>query len=111
MGSDDYQVNGTSLGLTFDSQAVFSLAFTQTTLTSGTWTILFDGNSFSGNSNTYTGLATGFNLYNSGTDDGSNTNNLYFNNLAITSIPEPSSLALLGGPVLLGAYLFVRRRR
>lgn len=34
--------------------------------------------------------------------------NLGFDNLAI--VPEPSSLALLAGPALLGAWFFVRRR-
>ncbi len=53
--------------------------------------ILKHGNMYDG---TFTGLATGFNLYNSGTDDGDNVNNLYFNNLAI--IPEPSSAAARG---------------
>ena len=57
----------------------------------------------------FTGLASGFKLYNSGTDGGANENNLYFNNLSI--VPEPSSLALLAGPALLGAWFFVRRRR
>ena len=54
------------------------------------------------------GLASGIKLYNSGTDSG-DANNLYFNNLAI--VPEPSSYALLAGPLLLGAWFFVRRRR
>ncbi|MDQ3545997.1 MAG: PEP-CTERM sorting domain-containing protein [Verrucomicrobiota bacterium] len=35
--------------------------------------------------------------------------NLGFDNLAI--VPEPSSFALLAGPVLLGAWFFLRRRR
>ena len=35
--------------------------------------------------------------------------NFGFNNLAI--VPEPSSLALIAGPALLGAWFFVRRRR
>jgi hypothetical protein len=39
---------------------------------------------------------------------GSNEN-FGFNNLAI--VPEPSTLALLAGPVLLGGWLFLRRRR
>jgi hypothetical protein len=35
--------------------------------------------------------------------------NVGFNNLAI--VPEPSSLSLLAGPAILGAWFFVRRRR
>lgn len=35
--------------------------------------------------------------------------NFGFDNLAI--VPEPSSLALIAGPALLGAWFFVRRRR
>jgi hypothetical protein len=35
--------------------------------------------------------------------------NFGFDNLAI--VPEPSSLALVAGPALLGAWFFFRRRR
>ena len=37
--------------------------------------------------------------------------NFGFNNLAITTVPEPSSLSLLAGPALLGAWFYIRRRR
>jgi hypothetical protein len=109
---DDYTVNNVSLGLPYEGAAIFSLSLTQTTLTSGTWTILLDGSSFANNTGMYNGIGTGIKLYVSGTEAANNpADNLYFNSLAITNIPEPSSFALLGGPVLLGAYLFVRRRR
>jgi hypothetical protein len=106
VGGDDYTINGSSLSLAYSATAVFDLSFTQTTLTSGTYSVSIGSNDFT---NSYTGLASGFKLYNSGTDDGSAANNLYFNNLAI--VPEPSSLALLAGPALLGAWFFARRRR
>lgn len=106
IGGDDYQVNGVSLGANFDPAAIFHLSFNQTSLTDGTYSVLFDGNTYTG---TYSGIATGFNFYNSGTEDGSTANNLYFNNLAV--VPEPSSMTLLAGPALLGAWFFFRRRR
>jgi hypothetical protein len=108
VGGDDYQINGSSIGAPFSSTAVFSLSLTQTTAGGGTYSVLYSGNGQTYN-NSYTGVASGFKLYNSGTDNGDNANNLYFNNLAI--VPEPSSLALLAGPILLGAWFFVRRRR
>ena len=106
VGGNDYQINGTSLGLAYSSTAIFDLSFTQTSLAGGTYLVTSGSSNFT---NSYTGSASGFNLYNSGTDNGSDANNLYFNNLAI--VPEPSSLALLAGPMLLGAWFFARRRR
>ncbi len=108
VGADDYTINGLSIGAPYSSTAIFSLSFTQTTLTAGTYSVFYNGNSTFYNLG-YTGVASGFKLYNSGTDGGANENNLYFNNLSI--VPEPSSLALLAGPVLLGAWFFARRRR
>ena len=108
VGADDYTINGSSIGAGYSSTAVFSLALTQTSLTTGTYSVFYSGTSLFYNGG-YTGLASGFKLYNSGTDSGVNENNLYFNNLAI--VPEPSSLALIAGPALLGAWFFVRRRR
>ncbi|MEO6971267.1 MAG: hypothetical protein ABI217_10275, partial [Chthoniobacterales bacterium] len=95
VGGNDYQINGTSIGAAYSSTAVFSLALTQTSLTTGTYSVFYSGTSlfYTGG---YTGLASGFKLYNSGTDTGDNANNLYFNNLAI--VPEPSSLTLIAGP-------------
>ncbi|MEY2536457.1 MAG: hypothetical protein QOG67_197 [Verrucomicrobiota bacterium] len=37
--------------------------------------------------------------------------NFGFDNLAIVPVPEPSTLSLLAGPAILGAWFFVRRRR
>jgi len=108
VGGDDYQINGLSIGAPYSSTAIFSLSLTQTSLTAGSYSVFYNGNSqtYTGG---FTGLASGFKLYNSGTDNGDAANNLYFNNLAI--VPEPSSLTLLAGPALLGAWFFVRRRR
>lgn len=39
------------------------------------------------------------------------SNNFGFNDLTITPVPEPSSVALLGGPAILGAWFYFRRRR
>ena len=49
-----------------------------------------------------------FQLFNSNAGSGS-SNNAYFNSFQV--VPEPSSLALLGGPAILGAWFYLRRRR
>ena len=49
-------------------------------------------------------------LFNANAGSG-NSNNLFFNNMAIVAVPEPSTVALLAGPALLGAWFFIRRRR
>ena len=48
----------------------------------------------------------GFGNFNTGTNQ-----SLIADNLAITVVPEPSSLSLLAGPAILGAWFYVRRRR
>lgn len=47
-------------------------------------------------------------FYNSGTDNGDAQNNLYFNSLSVTQVPEPSAFALLAG--MLALSFAVRRR-
>jgi hypothetical protein len=108
IGSNDYTINGSSIGAPFSGTAIFSLSFTQTALNAGTYSVFYNGNSQTYNGN-YTGLASGFKLYNSGTDNGDNANNLYFNNLSI--VPEPSSFGLVAGPMLFGGLFLKRRRR
>lgn len=74
-------------------------------------------NSLAPNDNLLAGLAPG--TYAIQTYLSANTNEgiRYLNNggadyvATFTVIPEPSSLSLLGGPVILGAWLFARRRR
>jgi hypothetical protein len=51
---------------------------------------------------------TGFGLYNSGTDNGSSQNNLYFNDLTV--VPEPGTYALLLGFFGLCFIVWQRRR-
>ncbi len=46
--------------------------------------------------------------FNAGNGD---SNNVFFNNMSIAAVPEPSTLALLAGPLLLGGWFFLRRRR
>jgi len=109
-GANLYRINGNDTGLTFDAASVFHLAFSQTSAGGGSYSVSRGSSSFTG---TYTGDPTAFRLYNSGTDNGSNSNNLYFNNLSVSTVavPEPSTLSLLAGPALLGGWLFLRRRR
>lgn len=102
--------NGDLFGDNYSSNTVFHLALTQTTLSSGSWTVTRSGGLTGTASGTYSGDATGFHLYNSmTTGGGANEDNLFANNLAI--VPEPTTLSLLAGPALLGGWLFLRRRR
>jgi len=116
IGGDTYSVNnvttggGNLFGDVYDSNTVFSISITQTDGTGGTWSVTRSGGLAGAASGTFTGVGTGIHLYNSmTTGGGAAEDNLFFNNLAV--IPEPSSLSLLAGPALLGAWFFVRRRR
>lgn len=101
-----YQVNSgtsTTLSLGFQSDSVFTLSFNQVSASSESVTI--SRTSAGGGTETplnqtfaLSGI-TGFELFNSNTDDGSPQNNLFFNNLSV--VPEPSTWALLGAGVLL----------
>jgi len=111
VGGDLYSINGTDTGLAYDSMSVFNLSFTQTTLAGGTYSVTRGSSTFTG---TYTGDADSFKLYNSGTNgDGDGAaDNLYFNNLSISAVPEPGTIiSFLSGSSLLGAMMFIRRRR
>jgi hypothetical protein len=106
VGGDMYKINGADTGLAYDSASIFNLSFTQTSLAGGTYSVSRGVDVFTG---AYTGDAMGFRLYNSNTEGG-DANNLYANNLSI--VPEPATLSfLLTGSSLLGAFVFVRRRR
>ena len=117
IGGDDYVVNSAAtgngtIGDTYSPDTAFNLSFTQTTAGGGTWTIGRSGGVMDLDTGTYTGVASSFELYISATDGG-DANNLFANNLSITSsavaVPEPSALALLVvGP---GAVLLRRRPR
>ncbi len=55
-----------------------------------------------------TGSIDNLEFYNSGTGDGLAQNNLYFNSLSVTNVPEPGTFALLSGCL---ALLWVVQRR
>jgi hypothetical protein len=111
VGGDMYKINGVDTGLAYDAASIFHLAFTQTSLAGGTYSVSRGASVFTG---TYTGDASGFQAYNSNTNGGGDgdADNLYFNNLSVTNaaVPEPATV-LLVGPALLGGVFFVRRRR
>ena len=112
VGSDDYAVSNAatgngSLGNAYSSDSVFTLSFTQTDLAGGTWTIDRSGGFTDSDSGTYLGIARSFKLYVGGTIDGPE-NALFVNNL--TTVPEPSTTALLSAFALGAGAWFLRRR-
>ncbi len=94
----------------------FNLSFTLTGTTTFTGTFSdMHGNSDTGGGTLIDQTANGgegiaqVRLFNFNAGNGDN-NNVFFNNMAI--VPEPATLSfLLTGSSLLGAFVFVRRRR
>jgi|tagenome__1003787_1003787.scaffolds.fasta_scaffold20510839_1 MYXO-CTERM domain-containing protein len=119
VGGDAYMVNnaatgnGTLFGSAYDANTVFHISLTQDSLSGGSWTVTRSGGMTGTASGTYSGDGSGFHLYNSQTTGGGAAeDNLFANNLSVTSaVPEPTTLSLLAGPALLGGLFFIRRRR
>ncbi len=112
-GGSTWQLNdgGTDFGTTipFSPNTTVSFSFTYNGADSYSVFITDGTNSYPGNNFMATSdisNITGFRAFSSEQGAGENFG---FNNLQV--IPEPSSLALLAGPALLGAFIFVRRRR
>lgn len=106
-GNGQYSINAVDSGFTQQADSVFSFAFTQTDTTSGTYSV--SRGAESPVTGTYSGTPTGFQFYINNTGGG-DANNLYFNNLAVTAIPEPSTASLLAASVIFGGCFYVRRR-
>ena len=117
-GTDGYYYTigaGTAVntGFAYAADSVFTLSYTQQTATAGMFTI---GRTSAGtpaaNGSVNIPLAatsgvSSFRIYNSGSTN-SNSDNVFFNNLAV--VPEPSSIALIAIG-LTGAVIARRRRR
>ena len=93
----------TSLTLTSADTFSFTVTYNSGTPTTETFTGTLDGTSGAAIDN-----FRFFNFNPTGVTD-TNDSTAYFN--SPTVVPEPSSLSLLAGPAILGAWFFVRRRR
>jgi hypothetical protein len=110
-GSGDWMLN--------DGAGNFSAGATATANSPYTFSLTYNGGSSYSFSLTGSPGGINFNSSNGGISSIDNVRffnfnqgpgaNFGFDNLSI--VPEPSSLALLAGPALLGAWFFVRRRR
>ncbi len=102
-----YSINQVDTGLTYSATSVFHLEFAQTAEGGGSYSVSRGSSSFTGQ---YAGSADSFNFYIS-SSSGGDENNLYFNNLVVTAIPEPSTVSLLAASAVFGACFYARRRR
>lgn len=98
VGGDDYVVSNTasgngSIGSSYSANTEFKLTLTQTSVSSGTWSISRSGGVTDLDSGTYTGVPASFKLYVNNTDGGS-PNDLYSNSFLITAVPEASAVWL-----------------
>lgn len=91
-----------------DANTWFDIACTQTDLTGGTYTVTRHGTYSETIMGNYTGLAGNFKVY-AATGGTADTDAIYYNNLSITSVPEPATLGLLG--LAFGGLVMLRRRK
>jgi len=99
IGGDDYAVNGAasgngSVGTAYSANTIFTLSFTQTSGTGGTWSIVRSGGVSSSTNGTYTGVARSIKLYNS-SPSSEPEHALFVNNLAITALAGTSQQVLI----------------
>ncbi len=110
-GSGDWMLNdgggNFSAGALATSDTPFSFSFTYNGGTSYSFSLTGSAGGINFNSgNAGISSIDNLRLFNFNQGPGANFG---FDNLSI--VPEPSSLALLAGPALLGAWFFIRRRR
>jgi beta-glucanase (GH16 family)/lysophospholipase L1-like esterase len=99
VGGEDYTVNGAatgngSVGNTYSANTVFTLSFTQTNWTGGSWSVVRSGGVSSTNTGTYTGAPRSIKLYNS-PGNSLAENALFVNNLSVTPVPGTSQQILI----------------
>ena len=103
-GGSDFNTN-----IPFGSNTPISFSFTFNGGASYTVAITDGVNSYGGtpfNASSTISNINGFRFFSSSQGPGEN---LGFDNLAV--VPEPTTLSLLAGPAILGAWFFLRRRR
>ena len=109
VGGDNYTAGGSNLGWAYAQDSVFSLTATQVSLTSIGISLVRGSDTYSTNVTSAGGLS-GFRAYVGSTEDGSDGNNLFMNNMQ--AVPEPSTYAMLTlGALALGGYAARRRAR
>ena len=101
--------NEKATGKQYDANDPFTVKFTLTSSKTYTATASATATNTSSGawSGTYTNPIAAIRVVNLGAGDGSDQ---YSNNLVVTNVPEPTSLAMLAGGGLLGGFLLRRRR-
>jgi beta-glucanase (GH16 family)/lysophospholipase L1-like esterase len=99
IGGNDYAVSGAatgngSIGNTYSADTVFTVSFTQTNTTGGTWSIARSGGVTNSTSGTYAGVARSIKLYQNSPND-LVQNALFANNLSTAYGPGATQQVLL----------------
>lgn len=111
-------VSGPGAGYDYGgNDAVIDISILMTSSSSINYTVSrtssqgFQGDLFTGSVTGIVGSVDNFEFYISDTDaGGASQNNLYFNNLDVSSVPEPSTFAVIAGLLTLPAVALRRRR-
>jgi hypothetical protein len=109
VAGDQYTAGGSNLGWAYSQTSVFNLLATQTAADSYTISLTRGVDTYSTNIVGLGGLS-GFRLYVGSTEAGNDLNNLFFNNMQTTIVPEPSTYAMLGLSALALLGYGIRRR-
>jgi hypothetical protein len=94
VGSDAYTINGVSTGQAYSSTMIARIVLKKTTLNYYSYSVTLNSTEYVQNDITYNGYSNirGIKFYVSGTEQGNDGNNLFFNSIKVYKINEPMSI-------------------